>query len=162
LKTKDGYFQGYNARAAIDGEAQIIVAYGLTQSMSDQDQLVPLIDGIKDNLGRTPKEASADAGYLSEANLAALAEREVSAYLATGRAKHPAGAKRNISGPLTQTMRDKLKHGGMAKSLQVQKANRGASVRADQTGKRVQAVSVARHREREGRMGIDLHHPQSH
>jgi transposase len=112
LKTKDGYIQGYNAQAAVDGKAQIIVAHTLTQSMSDQDQLVPLIDGIKDNLGRTPKEASADAGYLSEANLAALAEREVSAYLATGRAKHPAGAKRNITGPLTQAMRDKLKRAG--------------------------------------------------
>jgi len=67
LKTKDGYIQGYNAQAAVDGKAQIIVAHSVTQSMSDQDQLVPLIDGIKDNLGRKPKEASADAGYLSEA-----------------------------------------------------------------------------------------------
>ena len=35
--------------------------------MSDHDQLVPLIDGIEDILGRKPKEASADAGYCSEA-----------------------------------------------------------------------------------------------
>jgi transposase len=112
LKTKDGYIQGYNAQAAVDAEAQIIVAHGLTQSMSDQDQLVPLIDGIKNNLGRKPKEASADAGYCSEANLEALAERDVSAYLATGRAKHPAGVKRNITGPLTKAMRDKLKRAG--------------------------------------------------
>ncbi len=75
LKTKDGYIQGYNAQAAVDARAQIIVAHGLTQSMSDQDQLVPLIDEIEDNLGRTPKEASADAGYCSEVNLAALTER---------------------------------------------------------------------------------------
>lgn len=112
LKTKDGYIQGYNAQAAVDAEAQIIVAHGLTHSMSDQDQLVPLMDGIKDNLGRKPKAASADAGYCSEANLAALAEREVSAYLATGRAKHPAQVKRPITGPLTQAMRDKLKRAG--------------------------------------------------
>ena len=112
LKTKDGYIQGYNAQAAVDAEAQIIVAHGLTQSMSDQDQLVPLIDGIKDNLGRKPKEASADAGYLSEANLEALAERDISAYLATGRAKHPDSVKRNITGPLTKAMRDKLKRAG--------------------------------------------------
>lgn len=112
LKTKDGYIQGYNAQAAVDAEAQIIVAHSLTQSMSDQDQLVPLMDGIKNNLGRKPKEASADAGYCSEANLAALAERDVSAYLATGRAKHPAQGKRNITGPLTKAMRDKLKRAG--------------------------------------------------
>jgi transposase len=112
LKTKDGYIQGYNAQAAVDAAAQIIVAHGLTQSMSDQDQLVPLINGIKENLGRKPKEASADAGYCSEANLEALAERDVSAYLATGRAKHPASVKRNITGPLTKAMRDKLKRAG--------------------------------------------------
>jgi transposase len=112
LKTKDGYIQGYNAQAAVDAKAQIIVAHGLTHGMSDRDQLVPLIDGIKDNLGRKPKEASADAGYCSEANLAALAERKISAYLATGRAKHPAEGRANISGPITRAMQDKLKRAG--------------------------------------------------
>jgi transposase len=112
LKTKDGYIQGYNAQAAVDGKAQIILAHSVTQSMSDQDQLVPLIDGIKDNLGRKPKEASADAGYLSEANLAALEKRDVAAYIATGRAKHPAGGERTITGPLTKAMRNKLKRAG--------------------------------------------------
>src|ERR1700735_4559721 len=41
LLTKEGYIQGYNAQAAVDAKAQIIVAHGLTQSMSDQDQLAP-------------------------------------------------------------------------------------------------------------------------
>jgi transposase len=112
LKTKDGYIQGYNAQAAVDAQVQIIVAHSLTHSMSDQDQLVPLLDGIRDNLGRKPKEASADAGYCSEANLEALAERDVGAYLATGRAKHPGDVKRKITGPLTKAMRDKLKRAG--------------------------------------------------
>ncbi len=58
--------------------------------MSDQDQLVPLVDGIESNLGRKPKEASADAGYCSEANLARLGRCvAIGAYIATGRAKHP-------------------------------------------------------------------------
>ena len=110
LKTKDGYIQGYNAQAAVDGAAQIIVAHTLTASMSDQAQLVPLVDGIEENLGRKPKEASADAGYLSEANLEALiVEREITAYIATGRAKHPDDVKRTITGPLSQAMRTKLK-----------------------------------------------------
>src|SRR6185437_13058083 len=57
LLTKDGsIIQGYNAQAAVDAEAQIIVAHGLTQSMSDQDQLVALMDGIKKNLGRKPRK----------------------------------------------------------------------------------------------------------
>jgi transposase len=109
LKTKDGYIQGFNAQAAVDGKVQIIVAHGLTQSMSDQDQLVTLLDQIERNLGRKPKEASADTGYCSEANLAAMADRGIGAYIATGRAKHPADAKRKFTSPLTRAMRTKLK-----------------------------------------------------
>ena len=119
--TKDGYIQGYNAQAAVGGAAQIIVAHDLTASMSDQDQLVPLIDAVKDNLGRKPWQASADAGYCSEANSAALAARGISAYLATGRAKHPADSKRNIAGPITKAMRDKLKRAGRRSRYRLRK-----------------------------------------
>jgi transposase len=121
LKTKDGFIQGYNAQAAVDGAAQIIVAHGLTQSTSDQDQLVPLIEAISATLGRNPKEASADAGYCSEANLAALAGRAIKPYIATGRAKHPADAKRTITGPLTKAMRDKLKRAGWRSRYRLRK-----------------------------------------
>jgi len=112
LKSKDGFIQGYNAQAAVDGEAQVIVAHAITQSTSDQDQLTVLLDGTKANLGAKPKEASADAGYCSEANLQALADRNVAGYIATGRAKHAADDKRGTGGPLTQAMRRKLQRAG--------------------------------------------------
>ena len=121
LLTKDGYIQGYNAQVAVDAKAQIIVAHGLTASQSDQDQLEGLIDGTEANLGARPKEASADSGYLSEANLAALADRGISAYIAAGRAKHPAETKRKIAGPLTQAMRDKLKRAGWRSRYRLRK-----------------------------------------
>ena len=121
LKTKDGYIQGYNAQAAVDGEAQIIVAHGLTPSMSDYGQLEGLIDGIEANLGRRPKEASADSGYLSEANLAALHARGITPYIATGRAKHPANDERKRGGPLTQAMRRKLKRAGWRSRYRLRK-----------------------------------------
>jgi hypothetical protein len=121
LLTKDGYIQGYNAQAAVDGAHQIIVAQSLTPSMSDHAQLVPLIDEVKTNLGKTPKQASADSGYLSEANLAALDARGVNAYIATGRAKHPADASRKLGGPLTQAMRRKLKRAGWCSRYRLRK-----------------------------------------
>jgi len=121
LLTKDGYVQGYNAQAAVDTKAQVIVAHGLIASMSDQDQLERLIDGIEANLGARPKQASADSGYLSEANLAALADRGISAYIATGRAKHPAETKRKVGGPLTQAIRDKLKRAGRRSRYRLRK-----------------------------------------
>ena len=121
LLTKDGFIQGYNAQAAVDGKAQVIVAHELTQGMSDQGQLIPLADGIEKNLGRKPKEASADSGYLSEANLEALAERGIEAYIATGRAKHPDGEKRGTGGPLTKAMRRKLKRAGYRSRYRLRK-----------------------------------------
>jgi transposase len=121
LKTKDGYIQGWNAQAAVDGEAQIIVAHGLTPSMSDHGQLIGLIDAIEADLGTKPKEASADSGYLSEANLAALDTRGIKAYIATGRAKHPDEVKRKIGGPLTQAMRRKLKRAGWRSRYRLRK-----------------------------------------
>ena len=114
LKTKDGYIQGYNAQAAVDAEAQIIVAHGLTQSMSDQDQLVPLIDEIEDNLGRTPKEASADAGYCSEVNIGTHRAADQGLHC-HGRQKHgtkAAVAKSKSRSPLIERMSAKLKRAG--------------------------------------------------
>ena len=82
---------------------------------------IPESVGIKDTLGRTPKEVSADGGYCSEANLASLAKRDVSAYLAAARAKHPAQVKRNIAAPLTKAMRDKLKRAGWRSRYRLRK-----------------------------------------
>jgi Transposase DDE domain len=65
LKTKDGYIQGYNAQAAVDAHAQIIVAHTLGNNGSNQNQFAPLLDAIKTNLGSNPDEVSADAGYCS-------------------------------------------------------------------------------------------------
>ena len=121
LKTKDGFIQGYNAQAAVDAHAQIIVAHELTPSMSDHGQLVPLIDGIEKNLGRKPKEASADSGYLSEANLEALGQRRIDGYIATGRAKHPTAANGKVGGPLTQAMRKKIADGGFETPYRLRK-----------------------------------------
>jgi hypothetical protein len=99
----------------------VIVAHTLTQSMSDQGQLTVLVDAIEATLGARPKEASADAGYCSETNLAALADRGVAGYIATGRSKHAADAKRGVGGPLTQAMRCKLKRAGWRSRYRLRK-----------------------------------------
>jgi hypothetical protein len=108
---KDGFVQAYNGQAAVDATAQVIVAHSLSNSPADAPCLVPLTDAITQNMGKSPKEISADAGYCSEANLAALKDRKISAYIATGQAKRPAIASK-VGGPLTQAMRRKLKLGG--------------------------------------------------
>ena len=47
MKTKDGFIQGYNAQAAVDATAQVIVAHGLDAKQSDQHQLAPMADASK-------------------------------------------------------------------------------------------------------------------
>src|SRR5260370_22712031 len=108
MKSKDGFVQAYNAQAAVDAGAQIIVAHELTQCGNDQRQLVPLIEAIENNLGRKPEQVSADSGYCSEANLEALEAHGIDGYVAPGRAKHPTAANGNIGGPLTHRMRQKI------------------------------------------------------
>ena len=116
MPTKSGFIQGYNAQAAVDGAHQIIVAHTLTNSPSDQAQLAPLLDAIKANLGVNPQEASADAGYCSQANLRTLSRRRISGYIASGRQKHgtkAATAKRTLkSGSLIARMSRKLSRAG--------------------------------------------------
>jgi len=125
LKTKDGYIQGYNAQAAVDGAHQIIVAQTLTSSSSDQAQLPPLLDGVRANLGRNPAEVSADAGYCSDANLRTLKRRRIEAYIATGRQKHgtksATATKPSRPGSLIAKMTTKLKRAGYRSRYRLRK-----------------------------------------
>src|SRR5712691_7574184 len=121
MKSKDGFVQAYNAQAAVDAGAQIIVAHELTQCGNDQGQLVPLIEAIENNLGRKPQQASADSGYCSEANLAALEAHSIDGYVAPGRAKHPTAENGKIGGPLTQQMRKKIDDGGFETPYRLRK-----------------------------------------
>jgi transposase len=110
MKGRDGFIQAYNAQAAVDADAQIIVAHRLSNNGSDQDALLPLLDAVAANTGEMPDEVSADNGFCSEANLAGLIARTVRGYVAAGRASKPDGGKKG--GPLVQAMRARIKQGG--------------------------------------------------
>lgn len=85
---KGSFVQGYNAQAAVDATAQIIVAAEVTQETNDKQQLIPMLAQVEENLGRKPEAASADAGYFSEANVNDPKVAEVDLYVAIGREKH--------------------------------------------------------------------------
>ena len=119
MKTKDGFIQGYNAQAAVDATAQVIVAHGLDAKQSDQHQLAPIADAIEANLGKKPTQLSADAGYCSDANLAAMEEREIDAYIAPGRAKH--AGEGEGGGARVAAMREKIKAGGHSSPYRLRK-----------------------------------------
>lgn len=79
--------QSYNAQIAVDSEAQIIVAASLTQAANDKQQLAPLLAVVKDNVGRLPEKATADAGYFSAAVVTSEALREIDLYVTPDKGK---------------------------------------------------------------------------
>ncbi|MDE8345460.1 MAG: IS1182 family transposase [Acidocella sp.] len=119
MKGRDGFIQAYNAQAAVDADAQIIVAHRLTNNGSDQDALLALLDTIKANTGEMPNEVSADNGFCSEANLEGLNARVVRGYVAAGRASKPGGGKKG--GRLVRAMRARLRKGGHQSRYRIRK-----------------------------------------
>ena len=85
---KGSFVQGYNAQAAVDSQAQVILAAEITQQTNDKQQLVPMIKLVAANTGSKPIAVSADAGYWSEANVGDESVAGVDLHIATGRQKH--------------------------------------------------------------------------
>ena len=121
LKTKNGFEQGYNCQAAVDAHAQIVVAHAVEAAQNDVQQLVPMVKQIRENVGRNPEELSADTGYLSEANLAALAKRRIEGYVAVGREKKRQEGRPELLGVQTRRMKRKLKRGGYRSRYRLRK-----------------------------------------
>jgi transposase len=92
---KDGasksFVQAYNAQAAVDGAAQIIVAAEVTQEANDKRQLVPMLAQVKANVGEAPAVASADSGYCSTAAVTDPALGGIDLYVAVDRQPHGEG-----------------------------------------------------------------------
>jgi transposase len=87
MKGPDGFVQAYNAQVAVN-EQQLIVGQAVTQETNDKKQLMPMIAAIEEQSGDTPTHLLADAGYCSDANLAAIAETPIDAYISTRKQKH--------------------------------------------------------------------------
>jgi transposase len=124
-KSGKEYVQAYNAQAAVDSTAQVIVAQSLSNNATDVQQLAPTLKQIKQNTGRQAKEFSADAGYCSEGNLAVLARHHVDSYIATGRQRHhesSATGRRRTQGTRVAAMRTKLARAGRRSRYRLRKS----------------------------------------
>lgn len=63
------FVQAYNAQIAVDSQAQIIVAAELTQQTTDRQQLLPMVESIRNSTGSKPEIVVADAGYWDTTSL---------------------------------------------------------------------------------------------
>lgn len=75
MKTRRGVVPGYNGGTAVDGREQVILAARLVKDENDTRQLVPLIEDVERNVGRTPVISTGDSGLYSLDNLEYLVER---------------------------------------------------------------------------------------
>ncbi len=87
MKGPDGFVQAYNAQVAVN-EDQLIIGQAVTQETNDKKQLLPMITTIEVQSGAAPTQLLADAGYCSDANLAAIADTPIDAYISTRKQKH--------------------------------------------------------------------------
>jgi len=114
--------QSYNCQLAVDGKYQVIVACAVTQDSNDKQQVKPMVERMKANLGgRCPKRMTMDNGYYSDDNVAYLEGEKIDGYIATGRMQHgtevPPVARGRIPKRLTVKQR-------MARKLRTVKGRR--------------------------------------
>jgi len=111
MKRGATYLQGYNCQIAVDGVAQVILAEAVTNQAPDHEHLVPMMERVRHNTGRSPNTLSADAGYMSEDNVGFCASHGIDAYLAVGRDTHGRGGQKEPhrqEGGVWRAMREKL------------------------------------------------------
>jgi len=82
---RKSFEQCYNAQAAVDETAQIVVAVDVSARAPDSGELLAMTDAVKRNCGQKPKRVLADTGYRSEANFVGLEKRGIDGYVALGR-----------------------------------------------------------------------------
>ena len=109
-----GFEEAYNAQAAVDSAAQIIVATALTQEANDKKQLVSMVLKVEEQAGALPESASADAGYFSEAAVTDPRLAQVALLVPPDRQKHgqPEAVPNDpipADAPVIDKMREKLR-----------------------------------------------------
>jgi len=77
LQAKGAYGPSYNVQISTDAQAKIIVGVGVTQSPTDAAQLEPAVDRVEANLDERPQQIVVDAGFMNQATMEAMTEKQV-------------------------------------------------------------------------------------
>ncbi len=82
---KGAFLQGYNAQAAVDDHAQVIVAIDVVQQTTDNAQLEPMLAQVERHLGERPLAISAGSGFWNPDQVQAIEALGIDPHGATGR-----------------------------------------------------------------------------
>lgn len=137
MKTSNKGFDQCGNAQAVANEDQIIVSADVTDQANDSRQVEPMVAQTLENLNAVGVEENieaftADAGYFSEDNAAALEanERIDEAYVATGRTKHHASTPDAPRGrpPKDMTAKEKMARKLRTKNGRAEYARRKAMI----------------------------------
>jgi transposase/IS5 family transposase len=104
-----GFDYAYNAQAAVDESAHIIVAAELVNSAADSGQLANVLAAVKRDVGADAKQVLADAGYRSEAMFEHLRNHPSELIVALGRTGKKEAMIDPKKRPLCAAMAEKFK-----------------------------------------------------
>ena len=162
MKSKEGFVQAYNAQAAVDAEAQIIVAHELhAVAAAIRANWCPWSRPSKTISGRKPEQASAGLWLLQRTQSQSAPGTWYRRLCPAWTRPAPDSGKRKSWWTADATDAQKDRRRLASETPYRLKASGGAGVRTDQTGTRLPPVSVARRQQSTCRVGHDLHHPQS-
>ena len=157
------YRQAYNAQAVVDaGGSQLIVGARVTNCASDRNELVADIAAIPAVLGR-PATVLADNGYANGDEVAALAESDIEALVATGSSGRrrrydfrPAKTEVPVKKPgrMAQSHGRQARQRGRPCAVPAAPADRRAGLRHHQGGARLHRLLAARPRQGGRRVGL--------
>jgi transposase len=80
LRQRGGFVLGYTGEIAVSDD-HLIVAQRVTQNVTDNASLGPMLDQIEDRCGAPPGAALADSGFFSIANIEQMEQRNIDAYV---------------------------------------------------------------------------------
>jgi transposase len=112
LHERGGFTLGYTATLAVS-EDHLIVAQRVSQETTDNDALLPMVEAVERTCGQKPARASADTGFFSLANLKALEEKGIDAYVPDSNLAHwlnrGGRLRHRATDPVHRRMRRKLR-----------------------------------------------------
>jgi transposase len=80
LRQRGGFVLGYTGEIAVSDD-HLIVAQRVTQNVTDNGSLAPMVDEVTERCGAPPGAALADSGFFSIANIEQMEQRNIDAYV---------------------------------------------------------------------------------
>lgn len=80
LRDRRGFTLGYTATVAVS-EDHLIVAQRVSQAVTDNDLLLPMVEQVGRECGERPQQVSADSGFFSQQGLEEMERRKIDAYV---------------------------------------------------------------------------------